>query len=149
MNALYVALAALAGALLPFQALINARIAAQLNGGAVMGTLVNFVIGTAVVCLALVAMRAPVPAMSQLASAPWWAWLGGVMGAFFVLTATLTVNKLGAAGLSAVIITGQLISALALDHYGILGASHGLSMSRVAGAAFLLVGVYLILRPTA
>lgn len=149
MTAFYIALAALAGVLLPFQALINARIAAQLSGGPMIGVLVNFVVGTAAVSLALIVMRAPFPAMTQIAAAPWWAWLGGLMGAFFVLTATLTVHKLGAAGLSAVIIAGQLISALALDHFGVLGASQGLTASRIAGAAFLLAGVYLILRPTA
>ncbi len=148
MNAFYIAIAGVAGALLPFQALINARIAAQLTGP-VIGTLVNFIIGAAATSLALIVMRAPTPSISQITSTPWWAWLGGVMGAFFVLTATLTVHKLGAAGLSAIVIAGQLISALALDHFGLLGASHGLSPSRIAGAAFLLVGVYLILRPTA
>lgn len=144
----YIGLAALAGALLPVQALINARIGAQFSGP-MLGALVNFLVGTLALSVALIAMRAPMPALAQITSAPWWAWLGGLMGAFFVVTATLTVHKLGAAGLSAIIIAGQLLSALALDHYGVLGVSHGLSLSRIAGTVMLLAGVYLILRPGA
>jgi transporter family-2 protein len=148
MMAAYIGLAALAGALLPLQALINARMGEELNGP-LMGTLVNFVVGTIAVAATLAVLRTPVPAAAQMGAAPWWAWLGGLMGAFFVLTATLTIHKLGAAGLSAVVIAGQLLSALLLDHFGLLGAGHGLSASRLAGAAFLLIGVYLILRPGA
>ncbi|MDX2265170.1 MAG: DMT family transporter [Hyphomicrobiales bacterium] len=146
MTGLYIALSAVAGALLPLQALINARIGGALNG-AMMGALVNFVVGTVALSVVLILIRFPHPSATQIASAPWWAWLGGLMGAFFVLTGTLAVQTLGAAGFSAVVIAGQLMSAVLLDHFGFLGPTQSLSLSRAVGVVCLLLGVFLILKP--
>ena len=64
-----------------------------------------------------------------------WAWTGGLCGAF-VLTATTAVTpRLGAATMIAVVVAGQVLASLALDHFGLLGlATHPLIPRRCAAA---------------
>lgn len=144
MTPLYIALAAVAGAFLPAQALINAKLGAA-TSGPIFAAMVNFTTGTMALIAYVALTRLPLPALPQLAALPWWYWVGGVLGAFFVFTAALTVPKLGAAGLAAVVIAGQLISSMLLDHFGLLNGVHALSATRLLGALLLLAGAYLIL----
>jgi transporter family-2 protein len=74
-------------------------------------------------CLLLyqVVVRSKWPAAAQFSGMPWWVWTGGLLGAFNVLAPVLLVGRLGAALLFTVIITGQLICALLVDHLGVLG----------------------------
>lgn len=146
--AFYIALAAVAGALLPLQAVINAHLGASVNAP-ILATFVNFAVGTVLLFLVLCALRLPLPAFGQLSAMPWWSWLGGFLGAFFVLTATLTVPKLGTAGLAAIVIAGQLMSSIILDHFGVLNHQQPVSALRLLGAAMLIAGAALILRPEA
>lgn len=144
MMPLYIALAALAGAFLPVQALINAKLGFATTGP-IFAALVNFTVGTVALLAYVLLTRLPLPLVSELASLPWWYWTGGLLGGFFVFTAALTVPKLGAAGLAAVVIAGQLISSMLLDHFGLLNGVHALSATRLLGALLLLAGAYLIL----
>ncbi len=143
---LYTGMAALAGTLLPLQALINAHLAAGIKAP-LMATFISFAVGTAVLFFVILAMRTPAPAAAQLGNLPWWAWLGGFLGAYFVLTATMAVPTLGAAGLTAIVIAGQLISSIALDHFGVLHTPTPVTPVRIAGALMLMGGAFLVLRP--
>ncbi len=143
---LYAGMATLAGSLLPLQALINAHLAGAIRAP-LMATFISFLVGTAVLFVVLLAMRTPAPGAAQLGNLPWWAWLGGFLGAYFVLTATMAVPTLGAAGLTAIIIAGQLISSIALDHFGVLHAPTPVTPLRIIGALMLVGGALLILRP--
>jgi transporter family-2 protein len=79
--------------------------------------------------------------------APWWAWCGGIVGMVFVTLAILAVPRIGAASFSAIAIAGQLIGALVLDHFGLLGLEqNSINASRFGGALLLLAGVWLMLR---
>ena len=75
----------------------------------------------------------------------WPSWTGGIFGAIFIGTAILMVPRLGAATVLALIVVGQMLGSLAFDHFGLLGVpQHPASLARLAGAAFLLLGVVLI-----
>ncbi len=77
--------------------------------------------------------------------APWWAWCGGLVGLAFVTIALLAVPRLGASTFSATVIAGQLIGALALDHFGWLSMpQQPISPTRIAGALLLIAGVLLM-----
>ncbi|WP_163364446.1 DMT family transporter, partial [Escherichia coli] len=81
------------------------------------------------------------------ARVPWWAWSGGALGALFIGLAIFLVPQLGAAPFIALLVTGQMMASLALDHYGVLGLPrHGVDLPRLLGMAFLVAGVVLIRR---
>jgi transporter family-2 protein len=146
MNWTYAFLALLAGALLPLQALINARLAHATAGG-LFASACSFLVGTLALALVLVFSRPALPPADALLRLPPWIWAGGLLGAAFVVVATLAVPRIGAAPLVALVVLGQMLAALLLDHYGVLQAARAVDASRVLGAALVLVGVLLVLQP--
>ena len=78
---------------------------------------------------------------------PWYLLLGGVLGAAYVFTALVTVSTIGAGGVAAATITGQLTFSVFLDRIGFLGLEETpISLDRVLGIALLLAGTFLIVR---
>jgi bacterial/archaeal transporter family-2 protein len=142
----YIALASLAGLLLPLQSIIAARLAGAMNGP-IMAALVNFAGGTAACVVLILLFRVPWPSGLQAASVPSYAWLIGVFGAFFVAQAAFTIPKLGAAGMIALVVSGQMIGSVVMDHFGILQPVQPVTPQKLLGAALLMGGVFLILRP--
>lgn len=144
MTWLYLFHALVAGMLVPVQTGLNAMLARHV-GGPALSALISFLVGTVVLVAYLVVLRTPVPAWSALSAAPLWLYLGGVVGAFFVTSATLLAPKLGAATLLALIIAGQMIASVIIDHYGMLGfAQHSVTHWKLLGVALLIAGVVLI-----
>ena len=133
-----------AGAGLAFQAVINSRLRSVLDSAlwaATVQVLVGLVMLAAVVALA----REPMPGGGSLARVPWWAWTGGLLGSFYVLTAIVTTVPLGAALTVASIVVGQTLAALVIDHYGWFGLEvQRLSPVRLLGALMLVCGVILM-----
>jgi transporter family-2 protein len=109
--------------------------------------LISFLVGTTALIALLVATRSPLPERSTLALVPWWAWLGGVLGAFYVASSTVVAAELGTASLLGLALAGQLATALVIDHFGWLGMpEHPLTWVRAAGVVLLGCGVWLITR---
>lgn len=139
----FLILAVAAGGALPFQAGINARLAAFV-GGPIRASMISFAVGTIVLfLLALVATRGVV-ATGRLGQVPWWAWIGGAVGAGYVASTVAAAPRLGALNLFAAVIFGQLLCSVVLDHFGVLYPEHGLTAGRVAGVVLLGAGVALI-----
>lgn len=144
MTLLWLALALLGGILLGSQPGVNARLASHV-GHPILAALVSF--GTATVLLGLIALavRAPLPPAAALRAMPAWVWVGGALGAAFVTIALMATPRLGAATVVALVVCGQLVAALAIDHFGLLGlATRPLDPVKLAGALCLVVGVLLI-----
>jgi len=142
---LAVVLALAAGCFVGMQAPINARLARQI--GSLQAATVSFLVGT----LALVAIAAVssggLSGIADAGKAPWWALIGGLLGAFYVTVALLTVRTLGASGLTAIVVAGQLAIAVAIDRFGLLGiARQPIAAPRVIGLVLLLAGVVLVVR---
>jgi transporter family-2 protein len=84
---------------------------------------------------------------AQLALVPAWAWLGGILGAFYVVSSVIVGPRLGTATLVALVVLGQLGTSLLVDHFGWLGfAQHPITLVRLLGAVFLFAGVVLVAR---
>lgn len=133
-----------AGMFLPVQTGVNMRLGGVL-GGALPAALVSFLVGTLGLLGVIVAVRHPAPAWADMASAPWWAWFGGLMGAYFVASVIVIGPRLGAGTLAAVVVAGQVAASLVFDHYGLLGFPQiVLDTKRFVGAALLVAGVVLI-----
>jgi len=140
------ALAFLAGFVLVPQVGFNAALRNAL-GHPIAAVVANFAVGTLGLALFALATRVTWPARAAIAGAPAWAWLGGLLGGFYVLVATIAGPRLGAAALLALTVFGQLVASLLFDHFGWLGfPQQAISPARIAGAACLLAGVVLITR---
>jgi bacterial/archaeal transporter family-2 protein len=134
------------GAGLVVQVGMNSTLRAIL-GSPIVAALISFLVGSAALAMYLLIARTPLPVRSQLAVVPGWAWLGGVLGAFYVASSVVVGPRLGAATLLALVVLGQLVTSLLVDHFGWLGfPQHPLSLVRGAGAVLLFVGVLLITR---
>jgi len=133
---------AFGGACIAVQAPINARLAAHV-GDPVAASAISFGVGFLVLALIMVAVGG-VPTLQQAASAPWWAWVGGLLGAVYVWAAIWSVGTLGVVTLVAALIFGQLAAALILDASGAFGiAVREISWTRIAAVGFVAMGLVL------
>ncbi|MDP9492014.1 MAG: DMT family transporter [Actinomycetota bacterium] len=138
----YLVFALLAGAMLPIQFGINAQLATWV-GGSVRAALVSFVVGAVGLLIAVLFTARGWP--DRAGDAPWWVWIGGLLGAFYVLGSIVTAPKLGAVTLVALILAGQAIASLLVDHYGWVGfEEHPVTLLRIVGIVLLAGGVALV-----
>lgn len=145
MKAASLGLALFIGMLLPLQALINASLGKQTTGP-LFASLASFAVGTVVLCAWWLASK-PSFDPSLLARVPWWAWTGGLIGAFYVAGATMLIPRMGAASLICVVVFGQVAGSLLLDHFGVLHARQPMDAMRMAGALLVVIGALLVVRP--
>lgn len=139
-------LAVIAGALGPVQAGINAQLRVWTRDP-ILAALISFAVGTLALLGYVIAFRVNWPPLHTAGTLPWWAWTGGMLGAFFVAVSIVLVPKLGAATLMALMISGQLLSGIILDHFGLVGYEvRELNIWRLLGVAMLVTGVILIKR---
>ena len=144
MNPLTLSVALVTGAAIAVQALANTRLRVAL-GTPVWAAVAQFVVGLMLLLGVVVVTRQPAPLMGGLARMPLWGWLGGAVGALFIVVSIVLTPRLGTAVTLATITVGQMVAALVLDHYGWLGAPViRLSLPRVLGAACLLLGIFLM-----
>jgi transporter family-2 protein len=143
-NPLYLSVALVTGAALAVQALANSRLRMAV-GTPVSAAIVQFVVGLVLLIVVALVTRQQAPMLSGLVRMPAWAWLGGIVGALFVVVSVVLTPRLGTAVTLATITVGQLVAALVLDHFGWFGAPiMRLSAPRVLGAACLLLGIFLM-----
>jgi transporter family-2 protein len=146
MQGVWMLLTFLAGAGLVVQVGMNAAVG-QAFGRPLLGALVNFVVGLFALTLVALATRAPLPSRETLAAVPWWAWLGGTMGALYVTTATIAGPRLGAVLLLALGVAGQMVASLVVDHYGLLGfPQQPVTVAKIVGVLLLCAGIALVAR---
>jgi bacterial/archaeal transporter family-2 protein len=139
-------LALVAGACLPAQAGINAGLV-RWAGSAVIAAAVSFAVGTVALGAYTLAARLPLPSFAQAGQEPWWAWSGGVLGAFYVSAIIFVAPRLGAASTLALVVAGQMAASLVLDHFGWLGFRvQPANIPRLLGALLLVGGVVLMRR---
>jgi transporter family-2 protein len=129
---------------LPLQAGINAELAEWLDSP-LRAAFVSFLTGTLLLLVAAALVFRPLPAWGRLGAAPWWVWVGGALGAFYVAAAIVSAPKLGATTLIALVVAGQALASLIVDHYGWVGfESKPISLGRLAGLGLVDAGVVLV-----
>jgi transporter family-2 protein len=142
---LAVVLAAAAGGLVGMQAPVNSRLGKSV--GSLEAATFSFLVGTVALVLILFLARGGIGGLGQLGRVPWWGLVGGLLGAVYVSVALVAVRTLGASGLTAAVIAGQLVISLAVDRLGLLGvAKQNIGAGRVAGIVLLVAGVALVVR---
>ena len=140
------AIALLVGALITVQTGSNARLK-EAFGEALPAVIVSSLLGVIVLVAVTLTAETPWPSLPRLASAPWWGWLGGVLGAVYAVATVLLARELGAASLTAIVVTGQLVCSVVLDHFGWIGfTEHAAGMGRIIGCLLMVAGFVLIAR---
>lgn len=148
MNPTILAIAAVivGGALTAMQGPTNARLSAAV-ASPVNAALVSFAVGTVALLVIAAALRTA-PDIAATRALPGWAWLGGLYGAVFVVASAYAVPRLGVATTITLMVAGQLLLSLVLDHFGALGVPRQpMNLSRVAGVGLVIAGVLLVRRP--
>lgn len=142
-----ISLTLLAGALSSMQPAFNGQLSGLL-GSPLRAALVNFTAGALIMLsvVSIFALRAGWPSPDRIGQVPVHLWIvGGALGAMFVTTATWATPKIGAGAFFAALYAGQLIMALALDHFGLLGLEQKpATLMRLLGVPLLLAGAWLI-----
>lgn len=110
-----------------------------------IATLVSFGLIMALFVIVAAVFPRPLPTMEGLANMPWWAPLGGIVGAFAVVCGLLFVGKVGAGPFAAMTVSANLIASVAIDHFGWVNAPvHTASPIRLVGVVLLVGAVGLI-----
>ena len=142
---LAVVVTAAVGGLIAMQAPINSRLGKAI--GTFPAASVSFVIGTIVLVLIALVAGGGFGRLGEARHLSWYYLAGGLLGAAYVTTVLVTVRDLGAGGVTAATIAGQLTMAVVVDQLGILGvAKQPLDAARAAGIVLLGLGTYLIVR---
>lgn len=142
---LFLLMAFMAGFFMPVQAGINGLLAHELSSVLAAAT-ISFLMGTLGLVLALLLQRESIP-LAGFRQLQWWHLAGGLMGAFFVFTAAFAAPRIGALLFMALVLAGQMASALLLDHQGWLGfRESSITTGKVLGMACIVAGVWLIRR---
>jgi transporter family-2 protein len=140
-----VAATVVAGGLVAAQAPVNAALS-RITGSLGAGT-VNFAVGFAILVVLTFLVGGGLAAGDDQEQLRWYYLVGGAMGVGIVVTTLITVKTLGAGGVTAATIAGQLTLSLVLDRLGFLGlAERPLSLERMIGVALLAAGVFMIVR---
>jgi transporter family-2 protein len=139
-----VLLTAVAGGLIALQAPINANLGKAT--GSLPAALVSFLVGT-VALTAIVILSGKTSGLGATFDVSWYYLLGGLLGAVYVVNALIVVSAIGAGGVAAATITGQLTASVAIDRLGLFGLDEvPLTPERMIGVVLLLVGTLLIVR---
>jgi transporter family-2 protein len=142
---LAVLLGAGAGCLVGMQAPVNSRLGKSV--GSLQAASVSFLVGTVALLLVTTFYKGGLGGIGKIGDAPWWALVGGLFGAVYVTVAIFTVQTLGASGLTAVVIGGQLAISVIIDRFGLLGLPRqAIGVDRIIGLVLLVAGVALVVR---
>ncbi len=135
-----ITLSLFAGFAVPLQAGSNARLGVLL-GHPFWATVISLLISGVAIALVMLVVKVPRPNLGALMGGPWWIWLGGLAGVFYITVALMVVPRLGALNFIMAVVVGQLIISLIIDYFGLLGLPrHSPSMQKIIGVSVVLAG---------
>ncbi len=144
MKIVYTLIVLIIGCILAIQGSINTQLTTFLKHP-LQGALVNFAVGTVCLIGLNFLFRTSLPDFSHVKTAPFYLFMGGLLGAVFVSSVIFFIPKIGVTTVLAASIAGQLIAASIIDHYGYFGISiHPISTGKIIGILLLLSGIFLI-----
>lgn len=144
----WIVLGVVAGAVLPIQGAVNAKLRSDIGAPITVG-MISFIVATITIAIVLALMvafkRTPTPQLKPLAKMPWWGWLGGFCAATYVVATFLLIPEIGAATTVALTVTGQQLFSAVIDNFGLFRMpKRTLTSRRIAGLALLVVGSVLV-----
>jgi transporter family-2 protein len=133
------------GLMIPVQAAINNQLKGYVGSSTLLAAFISFSVGTLALAIVATVNRQPWAALADISKAQWWHLTGGLLGALFVFGTTLLAPRIGVAKMTALIVAGQVVISLILDHNGWLGlAAREITPTRLIGGALVVGGVFLV-----
>lgn len=147
MNWIFLVFAFLIGISNAVQSGVNTQLRESINNP-ILAAMTSFFVGLVVLSIAFACFNQnPIPSLTDLKQVSWTRFMGGLLGAFYVITVIFIVRNIGPANMMCLVIAGQMVTVMTIDHFGLQGfAVHQLNLPRIAGAVLLVAGVYLILK---
>jgi len=145
-NLIFSALALITGALIPIQAATNAAFSKSIGNASITGLMV-FIVGLLGMVGYVLVSRVSMPTMQQLTTAPAYGYLGGLIVATYVVMITILAPRIGVGTAIGFIVTGQIICAVIIDHFGLFNvAVRSIDVSRFIGVLLIATGVYFVMK---
>lgn len=145
-NLIYFALALITGALIPIQAATNAAFSKSIGNASITGLMV-FIVGLLGMVGYVLVSRVSMPSLQQLSNAPTYGYLGGLIVATYVVMITILAPRIGVGTAIGFIVTGQIICAVIIDHFGLFNvAIRSMDISRFIGVLLISAGVYFVMK---
>lgn len=134
-----------AGGFVALQAPVNATLGRAV--GSLPAASISFTVGLVALVVLTLLVGGGFGDVGEVGHVPWWALIGGLLGAVYVTCALTAVKTLGAGGITAATIAGQLGTSVVLDRVGAFGLDQrALSVPRMVGVVLLAIGTFLIVR---
>ena len=143
-------IAAGVGLAMATQTAVNSQLRQYLNSP-IQAAFFSFLVGT--ICLAIMMLvmmwngSALKPTLSQLNEIPVWLWVGGLLGVYAVTASIYTAPKLGFLTFTGLVLFGQVIMSMLLDHFGLIGVEKNpVNWQRLLGAILIAIGIIFTLQ---
>lgn len=141
-----IALSVLAGFAVPLQAGSNAKLGVLL-GHPLWATAISLIVSGVAISAVMLILKVPRPHIAALQAGPWWIWLGGIAGVFYITAALILVPRLGALNFIMAVIVGQLMVSIAIDYFGLVGLpKQPINLQKILGVAVVLTGFLIAVR---
>lgn len=144
-NLILLFVALIAGVIMAVQGSLNSALSKVI--GLLEATFIVHITGTLIVVIALFILKLGRGNLANLADAPWYTWLGGILGILIVYGVMFSIPKLGVSVATTAIIAGQVFTACLIDHFGMFGLDKApFTWWKLLGIALLASGAKLLLR---
>ncbi|MBL7700118.1 MAG: DMT family transporter [Chitinophagaceae bacterium] len=144
MKILFYLLPVFAGIAITVQSGINSQLRLAIQHP-LMAAFISFVVGTAALGILLIFSKDALPGMSEYSGINWYKYTGGLLGAFVVTVTLLSVSQIGAGNMFVLIVAGQLVTAVLMDHFGVLGMKpNPVTLQKFFGICLLVAGAWLV-----
>ena len=140
------ALAVIIGALIPVQAATNAAMS-RVTGSVAITSLALLAIGFGVVAAWAIVTRVPLPSLEAFRHVPAYGYFGGFVIASYLISITFLAPRLGVGNAIRLVVSGQIVAAVIIDHVGLFGVVvQQLTVGRAIGVVLMIIGVILARR---
>ncbi|WP_174560926.1 DMT family transporter [Acinetobacter bouvetii] len=134
------------GIAMTFQTAINTQLREYLYSP-LQAALFSFLVGTIVLAILVFFQPTEKPNLQTFQQIPWFLWFGGCLGVYAISVSIFTAPKLGFLTLSGLIIFGQVVTSMFVDHLGLLGTEKtAVNWQRLLGGVVIFIGVLLTLQ---
>ncbi len=144
MKILFYLLPVFAGVAITIQSGINSQLRSAIQHP-LLAAFISFVVGTIALAILLIFSKEVLPSMGEYPKIDWYKYTGGLLGAFVVTVTLISVAQIGAGNMFVLIVAGQLITAVLMDHFGVLGMKpNPVSIQKIFGICLLIAGAWLV-----
>lgn len=146
MRYLFYLMPLVAGVAMSVQSGVNGQLRASLSQP-VLAAFISFFSGTLTLLLIMLFTKTGMPSMQQLGAVEWYKYTGGMLGVIVVTFVILSVHQVGASNMFVLIVAGQLVTALCMDQFGLLGLRvNPVSFQKLFGILLVIAGAFLVTR---